>query len=140
MLAKKKRGRTRGLRAIDAFVVGGTLIGATVAITLQRVCQWVFAARCYQIRIVNDLHERGSSHSSERGPQLGRVADQTRSRTLGGRKWQAHAELRTLPGSGASGTDGAVVKLDKVPGDVETQAYAGFGLSRGGQNEWVEDP
>ena len=67
-------------------------------------------------------------------------ADAGSSGTLGGRKWQAHAELRTLPGSVAGGTEGAVVKLDKVPGDVETHAYAGFGLSRGGQNEWVEEP
>jgi hypothetical protein len=56
------------------------------------------------------------------------------------RKWQAHAELRTLPGSGASGTDGAVVKFDKMLGDVQTHAYTGFGLSCGGQNERVEEP
>ena len=61
-------------------------------------------------------------------------------RALKVRKWQAHAELRTLPGSGASGTDGAVVKFDEMLGDVETHAYAGFGLSRGGQNERVEEP
>ena len=61
-------------------------------------------------------------------------------RALKVRKWQAHAELRTLPGSGASGTDGAVVKFDKMLGDVETHAYAGFGLSRGGQNKRVEEP
>ena len=55
-------------------------------------------------------------------------------------KWQAHAELATLPGSVAGGTDGAVVKFDEMPGDVETHTYAAFGLSRGGQNEWVEEP
>jgi hypothetical protein len=61
-------------------------------------------------------------------------------RALGVRKRQAHAELRTLPGSGASGSDGAPVKFDKMLCDAETHAYAGLGLSRGGQNEWVEEP
>ena len=59
---------------------------------------------------------------------------------LGVRTWQANAELRTLPGSGAGGTDGALVKFDKMPCDAEVHAYAGLGLSRGGQNERVEEP
>jgi hypothetical protein len=32
------------------------------------------------------------------------------------------------------------VKFYKMLGDVEPHAYAGFGLSRGGRNERVEEP